>query len=176
MGLFFLVVCRVVIEVPSLSGLLQLALRRLPRARIPVQGHVARSPCLAALPLSWGPGRVVVFSLLECHLGGRESRVPSLLDLLLRACRGPTEGLPGIWWGGLGGDGLITENRICYQPKIGGSRCDLAMWAWWPRGRPPSPPVIVGGTNRGWWSSGHRWCAWLVGQPVGVGEPGQWWG
>lgn len=44
MGLFFLVVCRVVIEVPSLSGLLQLALRRLPGARIPVQGHVARSP------------------------------------------------------------------------------------------------------------------------------------
>ena len=88
MGLFFLVVCRVVIEVPSLSGLLQLALRRLPRARIPVQGHVARSPCLAALPLSWGPGRVVVFSLLECHLGGRESRVPSLLDLLPRAYRG----------------------------------------------------------------------------------------
>ena len=29
MGLFPLVVCRVVIEVPSLSGLLQLALRRL---------------------------------------------------------------------------------------------------------------------------------------------------
>ena len=44
MGMFCLVVCRVVIEAPSLSGLLQLALRRLPGAGIPVQGHVARPP------------------------------------------------------------------------------------------------------------------------------------
>ena len=127
MGLFFLVVCRVMIEVPSLSGLLQLALRRLPRARIPVQGHVARSPCQAALPLSWGPCRGVVFSLVECCLSGRESRVPSLLDLLPGANRGLTEGLLGIWWGGLGGDGLIMENRTCYQPKMGSSRCDLVL-------------------------------------------------
>ena len=95
MCLFFLVVCRVVIEVPSLSVLLQLALRRLPGAGIPVQGHVARSPCLAALPLSWGPRRGVVFSLVECRLGGRENRVPSLLDLLPRANRGPAGDLGG---------------------------------------------------------------------------------
>ena len=169
MCLFSLAVCLVGVEVPSLSGLLQLALRRLPGGQNPCSGTCSEVPCQAALPLSWGPRRGVVFSLVECCLSGRESRVPSLLDLLPGANR-------GFGWGGLGGDGLITENRTCYQPKIGGSRCDLAMWAWCPRGRLPNPPVIVGGTNRGWWSSGRRWCAWLVGQPVGVGEPGQWWG
>lgn len=95
-----LVVYLVVIEVPSLSGLLQLALRRLPRARIPVQGHVARSSCWAALPLSWGPRRGVVFSLVECRLDGGESRVPSLLDLLPGANRGLA--------GDLGGE-VLTE-------------------------------------------------------------------
>lgn len=77
---------------------------------------------------------------------------------LLRAYR-------GFGWGGLGGDGLIAENRICYQPKIGGSRCDLAMWAWGGsgEGRPILPlllvrPVgdggrqVVGGVL-GWWGS-----------------------
>ena len=102
MCLFSLAVCLVGVEIPSLSGLLQLALRRLPRARIPVQGHVARSPCLAALPLSWGPGRVVVFSLVECRLSGRESRVPSLLDLLPGANRGLTEAYRGF-----GGEALV---------------------------------------------------------------------
>ena len=83
--------------------------------------------------------------------------------------RGPTGSLPGIYrgfgWGGLGGDGLITENRICYQPKIGGSRCDLAMWAWGGsgEGRPILPLLLVrpvgdGGRQvvdgvSGWWGS-----------------------
>lgn len=77
---------------------------------------------------------------------------------LLRAYR-------GFGWGGLGGDGLIAENRICYQLKIGGSRCDLAMWAWGGsgEGRPILPLLLVrpvGDGSRqvvdgvsGWWGS-----------------------
>ena len=96
MCLFFLVVCHVEIEVPSLLVLLQLALRRLQGPESLFRG-TQRGPLPGCTSAKLGTPLGCGVFLVECRLGGRENRVPSLLDLLPRAYQGPTEGLPGIW-------------------------------------------------------------------------------